>query len=77
MSDMEKSNSNQTHSVSPRIFFSVVSTIFLSMFLVLMASGTDKDHWFRLFMTAYLIFMQILFVVASLRSPKAVDKNPK
>jgi hypothetical protein len=48
----------------PSTFFSVVVQIFVSMYLVLMASSKSEDHWLRIAVMVYLILMMGLYIVA-------------
>jgi hypothetical protein len=65
--------------IRPSTLYSFLSSIYLSMFLVLVASSKPEDHWFRIFMTVYLIGMQLFFVVmlfVSQRSEKQKKIKP-
>jgi hypothetical protein len=60
--------------------YGFLSTVFASMFLVLLASNRADDNWFRLFMIVYLVAMQLFFVVMlfiSRRSEKQTGPKPK
>jgi hypothetical protein len=52
--------------ISPVTLFSIVVQIFVSMSLVLSASGRPEDHWLRTFTTCYLALMTLIYVGAML-----------
>jgi hypothetical protein len=57
--------------IRPSTFYSMLSTVFLSMFLAFLASNRDDDYWYRLFIMVYLVGMQIVFVVMAFTASRA------
>ncbi len=49
--------------IRPSTLYSFLSTVFVSMIMVLMASNKADDNWYRIVVMVYLVGMQLFFVV--------------
>jgi hypothetical protein len=65
----------QNGGIRPSALYSLLSTVFLSMCLVLVAASKADDNWFRLFVLVYLVGMQLTFVVMTFVARRAEKRS--
>lgn len=57
------SNEPDRNVIRPSMLYAFLAMVFVSMFIVLVASNKPDDSWLRIVAMIYLILMQLYFVV--------------
>jgi hypothetical protein len=65
--------------IRPSVLYAFLAMVFVSLFIVLVASNQPNDSWLRVVAMIYLIVMQLYFVVLQFvarRAERVSEGNP-